>query len=72
VQALLVAAGDHWALLATIILAGLRVGELTALRWRDVDLAAGRLRIDDAKTEAGERTVDLSPDAPRRAEAPAG
>ena len=34
---------------------------MTRLRWRDVDLAASRLRVEDAKTEAGERTVDLSP-----------
>src|SRR5260370_26578987 len=25
---------------------------LTALRWRDVDLASGKLRVADAKTEA--------------------
>jgi integrase len=61
VQALLAAAGDHWALLATMALAGLRVGELTSLRWRDVDLAGGKLRVADAKTEAGQRVVDVSP-----------
>ena len=61
VQALLAAAKGHRALIATMILAGLRVGELTALRWRDLDLAAGKLRITDAKTDAGERVVDVSP-----------
>ena len=61
VQALLDAAGTHRPLLATMILSGLRVGERTRLRWRDVDLAASRLRVEDAKTEAGERTVDLWP-----------
>jgi integrase len=61
VQALLAAAGKHRALLATMVLAGLRVGELCALRWRDVDLAGGKLRVVDAKTQAGERVVDLSP-----------
>jgi integrase len=60
-QALLEAAGKHRALLATMMLAGLRVGELTALRWRDVDLAGGKLRVTDSKTEAGVRVVDLSP-----------
>jgi integrase len=61
VQALLGAAGKHRALIATMILAGLRVGELTALRWRDVDLAVGRLTIEDAKTDAGVRVVEVSP-----------
>ena len=49
------------AMLATLTFAGLRLGELLALRWRDVDLAAGRLRISDAKTEAGVRDVRLRP-----------
>jgi integrase len=44
-----------------MILAGLRVGELCALRWHDVDLASGKLRVADAKTDAGERVVDVSP-----------
>lgn len=42
-------------------LAGLRVGELAALRWRDVDLAGAKLHVRRSKTEAGERTVELSP-----------
>jgi integrase len=61
VQTLLAAAATHRALLATMIFAGLRVGELCGLRWADVDLASGKLRISDAKTEAGERVVDVSP-----------
>ena len=61
VQALLAVAGKHRPLIATMILAGLRVGELTALRWRDVDLAGGKLRVADAKTDAGVRVVDLTP-----------
>ena len=48
-------------MLATLTFAGLRLGELLALRWRDVDLAAGRLRIADAKTAAGVRDVHLKP-----------
>ncbi len=31
------------------------------MRWRDVDLAAGRLRVVDSKTDAGVRQVDLLP-----------
>jgi integrase len=40
---------------------GLRIGELCSLRWRDVDLTSTKLRIDDAKTDAGERVVDVWP-----------
>ena len=61
VRSLLDASGKHRALLATMILSGLRVGELIELRWRDVNLAQSRLRVQEAKTEAGERTVDISP-----------
>jgi integrase len=62
VRALLAAAGEHRALLATMTLAGLRVGEVVALTWGDVDLARGVLRVAESKTDAGVRTVDLSPD----------
>jgi integrase len=55
------AATDHRPLLATMILAGLRVGEACALRWRDVDLARAKLTVQKAKTDAGRRVVDLSP-----------
>ncbi len=48
-------------LLATLVFGGLRIGELLELRWRDVDLAAGRLRIGRAKTAAGQRDVRLRP-----------
>ena len=46
---------------ATLTLAGLRIGEALALRWHDVDLPAGRLRVADSKTDAGVRQVDLLP-----------
>lgn len=62
VRDLLNAAGDNRALLATMTLAGLRVSTLCALRWRAVDLARGTLRIEDDKTDAGKRQIDLSPD----------
>jgi integrase len=48
-------------LLCVLIFAGLRIGEALALRWRDVDLATGRLTVASSKTDAGERTVDLLP-----------
>lgn len=60
VKALLDAAGTHRALLATMILAGLRVSELAALRWRSVDLAAGKIAVQESKTDAGARVVNVS------------
>jgi integrase len=49
------------ALLATLAFAGPRLGEALALRWRDVDLAGGRLRVGQSKTDAGVRTIELLP-----------
>jgi integrase len=49
------------ALLATFLFAGLRIGELTDLRWRDVDLPGKRLLVREAKTDAGVREVDILP-----------
>jgi integrase len=49
----------HRAVLATLAGAGLRVGELCALDWRDLDLATGTLTVRDSKTAAGRREVDL-------------
>jgi integrase len=49
------------ALIASLVYAGLRIGEGTALRWQDVDLANGRISVGDAKTEAGIRLVDILP-----------
>jgi integrase len=49
------------ALLAALAFAGLRISEALVLRWRDVDLAAGRLRVGRAKTDAGVREVDILP-----------
>jgi integrase len=47
-------------IVATMAEAGLRVGEATALDWRDVNLATGTLTVRAAKTAAGAgRHVDL-------------
>jgi len=48
-------------LIATLLFAGLRVGELMALRWSDVDLARGTIRVRQAKTDAGVRIVHVLP-----------
>jgi integrase len=51
-----------------LVLTGLRVGELLALRWRDIDFERGSLRVrqtvyegrfDDPKTQRSKRTVPL-------------
>lgn len=53
----------HGVLLATTILAGgERASEITHVRWRDVDLSAGVLRIPESKTTAGLREVFLEPE----------
>jgi integrase len=73
IQALLDAAGEldraaksngqipRRAILATLTFAGLRVGELIDLRWRDVNLADGRITVGASKTDAGMRRIDLLP-----------
>lgn len=48
-----------YALYAVALGTGLRRGELLALTWRDVDLAARTLTVRRAKTVAGVRTVPL-------------
>jgi integrase len=45
----------------TLVLTGIRRRELQALRWADVDLLDGILRIRASKTEEGVRSVALSP-----------
>jgi integrase len=47
--------------LATLAFAGLRLGELQALRWRDVDLDRSTISVRTAKTDAGVRIVDMLP-----------
>lgn len=53
--------GRRRPLLATLTLAGLRISEALDLRWRDVNLAARKLRVVAGKTDAAARVVDLSP-----------
>ena len=48
-------------LLATLVFAGLRIGELLELRWSDVNLASGWISVRDAKTPAGVRKVKIRP-----------
>lgn len=48
-------------LIGTLVFAGLRSGELLALRFRDVDLAGGRILVRRSKTPAGQREVSVLP-----------
>jgi integrase len=50
---------ERRAIVAVLTFAGLRIGELCSLRWRDVDLASGWLHVNDAKTDAGRRRVKI-------------
>jgi integrase len=50
-------------LLATGVCTGLRISELLALRWHEVNLAQGRLTVLDSKTDAGAgREIDIWPE----------
>ena len=53
--------GEREAIVATLVFAGPRANELCGLRWRDVDLAAGRLFIGRSKTDAGLREIKMLP-----------
>lgn len=50
---------ERRAMIAALVFAGLRIGELLALRWRDVDLASGWLRVEESKTDAGARSIKI-------------
>jgi integrase len=54
-------AGQRRALLATLVFAGLRLGEALELRWSDIDLHRDTLQVTGSKTDAGVRTVNLLP-----------
>ena len=76
IQQLLGAASDHYRLaIETGIFAGLRLGEVLALRWRDIDHEEGVIRVraqldrngdrNDLKTAAAHRDVVLMPQLAR-------
>jgi integrase len=52
--------GDRLEALAVLVLmVGLRKGEALALRWDDIDLKAGTLKVRESKTKSGIRSVAL-------------
>jgi integrase len=63
VQAIVAASPARWRLpLLTLAETGLRVGELHALEWRDVDATGARFRIRHGKTAAARRWVAVPED----------
>ena len=56
-----VATATYKPLLATAVFTGMRIGELLALRWDDVDWDEGVIHVRDSKTRAGVREVVLMP-----------
>ncbi len=52
---------DRLAVVATLVLAGLRVHELTALRWGDLDFTTSTIHVRHSKTPAGIREVEMLP-----------
>ena len=61
VERLVVAAGDHGAVILTLALTGLRFGELPALRVRRLDEVRRRLTIAESVTEVSGRLVWSTP-----------
>ncbi len=60
-QAVIAASGDEWAPLVTLMLSsGLRVGELCALRWEDVDLVRGIVMVQQGVSFDEQRRPMLS------------
>lgn len=49
--------GTYHAIIATAVFTGLRLGELLALRWEDVDLLNATIKVRSSKTDAGVREV---------------
>lgn len=64
------ASPDYFAFFATAVLTGARQGELIALRWKNIDLERGLVRIErsynnlngesDPKTRSGKRSIVIS------------
>lgn len=52
---------DRYPQVATLLFAGPRAHEHSFLRWRDIDLANGRIHIGRSKTQAGLRDITLLP-----------
>lgn len=67
IQRLVLTADAHGigALVRFAIMSGMRISELCGLTWRDVDLDVGTVMVrrETTKTDAGNRTLSVGPDA---------
>ena len=62
VEAIIARCSPMWRFAVEVLAAtGLRVGELCALTWGDVDFAEGRIRVSHGKTAAARRWVPVPP-----------
>jgi integrase len=72
IKALVTSLTDHWRpLIITAVFTGMRSSELRGLRWQDVDLKRGEIRVSQRadqfgeigppKSEAGTRTIPVPP-----------
>ncbi len=52
---------DRLPVIATLVFSGLRVHELAALRWGDLDFATSTIHVRHSKTPAGIREVGMCP-----------
>lgn len=52
---------DRLPVVATLVLGGLRVHELAALRWGDLDFTTSTIQVRHSKTPAGVRGVEMLP-----------
>jgi integrase len=50
---------ERRAMIAVLVFTGLRVGELLALRWRDIDMTGGWMYVEESKTDAGRRRIKI-------------
>ncbi|HEX3518428.1 MAG TPA: site-specific integrase [Solirubrobacteraceae bacterium] len=50
---------ERRAMIAVLVFVGLRVGELLALQWRDIDMSGGWMYVEESKTDAGRRRIKI-------------
>ncbi|QRY48094.1 tyrosine-type recombinase/integrase [Mycolicibacterium boenickei] len=54
-------AGDRYAIAWELGLAGFRLAEISGLRWRDVDLEAKTVAVENTRLQRGKKTIEKAP-----------